>query len=67
MKPFFRLNCKTNDDIIALLSSRKSQLQIDCISEPLMEYQKYHRYIREHNIKGVAVHKKGDIIYLSKV
>lgn len=65
-KPFVRYKCETYINILALLNSRKKQLQVDCI-EPLMEYQKYHRYIREHNIKGVAVHKKGDIIYLSKV
>lgn len=63
---FFIYKCKISDDIKALMKSINSRLDIKYEGDSVYVYQNYHRYIREHQLKGIAVHKKGDIIYLQK-
>lgn len=60
------IECKTLNDILALKYSTNKRLDIKYTGDVEYVYQNYHRYIREHKIKGIAIHKKGDIIYLTR-
>ena len=70
MRTLSQIQCKTADIIDTFrYSTEQKQIIPDTPADEdklLYEYQKYHRYIREHRIKHIRVRKTGNIIYLIK-
>lgn len=74
-KLFFKYNCKTRNIIedfknsscvIQIIPVLPDADKINFTDKVLYEYQKYHRYIREHRITGIKIKKSGNNIYLVK-
>lgn len=63
----YRQNCNTWQQIKDFLDSEDSVRDVDYTGDEQFEYEKFHRYIREHRLKGVKVHKDGRHIWLERV
>ena len=62
----YRQNCNTWQQIKAFLDSDEKTADVIYSGDEIHEYEKYHRYIREHRLKGVKVHKEGMKIWLER-